>query len=247
MTASPPTADRTNEADQQPETTDFRLSEGQVFFFETFGCLVLRGLFAGEVERISRGFDEVFASTDERLELPSGSEYHIATDPAYEDQVRTIIPSFIDRSPDLAWLRTDPRLLTIAEQLLGPGYEYAESDGNRFNCDVAWHIDTYGSTPGVRHIKIYFYLDPLGPENGALRVLPGSHHVHDAFYAAVSETVQPPDHALATLGATMEEIPYWCPTTQPGDIIVGDFATFHASIGGAAGRRLFTVNFRAAG
>ena len=43
---------------------------------------------------------------------------------------------------------------------------------------------------------------------------------------------------------TPEEIPSFAIDNEPGDLIVGNFRTLHATFGGATRRRLFTMNYR---
>lgn len=226
------------------ETFEFALSPQQETFFRTFGFLKLPGLFAKESELIQAGFEEVFAAEKNPFVLDPKNEYHCTRDPAYRNNPRQIIPSIIDKSDKLRWIRDDRRIRAIAGALLGEGYEYAESDGNLFNCDVYWHIDSYGAPVDIRHIKIYFYLDRLRPESGALRVIPGSQHAGGAYAWRLRGNLHQPARVKEIYGVDLDEIPSWKLDSEPGDIIVGDLRTFHASFGGAPRRRLFTVNFR---
>jgi len=221
------------------------IGSAQRVFYETFGYLKLPGVFTDDVERISRGFDEVFESDGPRLALEPDNRYHHVRDGREDATVRTIIPSFIDQSDDLSWIRTDPRVLDVVEGILGPGARYAESDGNLINCDVRWHTDVYGVEDDAAHLKLFFYLDPLRAETGALRVMPGSHG--DGHFAEeVQRTVHLLDQLPDRWGCGFDEVPATVVDVDPGDLVIMDFKTVHASLGGLSGRRLFTVNFAAA-
>ena len=227
-----------------PATEAVALTPAQVAFFRCFGFVHLHGLFEADRDDLEAGFEEAFASEATPFVLPADNPYHQPRDHAYDEVPRQIVPGFIDRSPRLARLRTDPRIVGAVTSLLGDDYEYAESDGNRFNCDVYWHLDTYGSSMQRDSVKLYFYLDRLTAETGALRVIPGTYYVDSEYAELLRHDLYHPDQILEKYGVEADEIPSWTIETQPGDVIAGDFRTLHGSFGGAAGRRLFTVNFR---
>lgn len=226
-------------------TSPFELTDQQVAFFQAFGFLALPGLFADDIERITAGFEEVFEDPTDLLALDEDNSYHHTDDPDYRDRPRVIVPGFIDRSADLAWLHDDPRLAAVAAALLGDGYEYAQSDGNLFNCDVYWHMDVFGAPVGHDHLKCYFYLDHLTADSGALRVLPGTNHLEGEYAALLRTNLEPPSKIREIYGVELDELPSWCLEVTPGDLVVGNFRTFHASFGGRPRRRLFTINYRA--
>lgn len=238
--------DTTTMAPAVDDDQRFELSPQQVAFFRTFGFVKLPGLFADDVDRIDRGFEAVFASDAERLQFDAGNSYHHVRDPAYESNPRQIVPHFLDQSDDLRWIRTDPRTVGVVRSLLGPDTEYNDSDGNLFNCDVYWHIDSYGAPVTIDHLKLYFYLEPLTAETGALRVIPGSEDLSSTYAKQLHRYLTDPDTVASTLGVELDEIPSHVLEVQPGDLIAGNFRTLHASFGGATRRRLFTVNFRKA-
>ena len=64
------------------------------------------------------------------------------------------------------------RTAIIAERLLGGDVIPTRAKAIRYFGDTAWHVD---SVQPVASIGLMAYLEPLGAENGALRVLPGSH------------------------------------------------------------------------
>jgi ectoine hydroxylase-related dioxygenase (phytanoyl-CoA dioxygenase family) len=221
------------------------LTPQQIAWFDTFGFLVLRGWFRDDIERIRAGFEEVFAREEAQL-LDPANEFHRTSDPKFQRETRWIIPAFLDKSDKLDWLRDDARVQSIAQALLGERHLYAESDGNLFNCDVYWHLDAYGATADAKHVKIFFYLDALEHDAGALRVIPGSHHSGPYTGALYRQLVKAPELAPALLGVPLDEIPSVTLEVQPGDVIVTNFRTMHGSFNGGERRRLFTVNFREA-
>jgi hypothetical protein len=212
----------------------FRLSAEQVAYFETFGFVKIPGLFAPDFDEITAGFEEIFEAT-----------------PSYEthewlhfDDERQIIPQFIDRSPKLAGLWTDPRVLGTVNSLMGDNWEQAESDGNLFYCDSSWHPDFYGAPLTQYHVKLSFYLDPLRADTGAIRMIPGTNHYLTNFAGSLVRNLQKPEDIEETYGVRWDEIPSHVLETDPGDLVVWSFRTIHASFGGDARRRLFSMSFR---
>ncbi len=218
------------------------LTDQQVEFFRSFGFLKIPGLFAEESDRISTGFDEAFAAGD-KIVLDPDNAIHNSRLPEYDQLLREMVFGFIELSDDLAWLRHDPRVLGIADSLLGEHWEYAQSDGNLFNCDVSYHCDVYGAGLELHSVKIFFYLDELTAETGALRMIPGTNHYEEPFATELRKNVFEPHRIVDTYGMEPSELPCVPVDITPGDVLVGDFRTLHASFGGAPGRRLFTMNF----
>ena len=223
-------------ADTPTQLRDFALSEPQLNFFETFGFLRIPGLFAGDLPRIETGFEQVFADeANERMET---------FETLHKNDRRIIIPSFIDRSPDLAWLRHDPRLIGIVHQIIGEEYEYADSDGNLFDCDSSWHADMYGAPLWQHHLKFSFYLEPLRRETGAIRVIPGTNFNKSEFARRLRRDFEDTTQIADLYGVSDDDIPSWPVETDPGDLVMWSYRTIHASFGGAQRRRLFSVSFR---
>jgi hypothetical protein len=217
---------------------DGALTAQQVSFYETFGFVKLPGLFRDEIDEITRAFEHVFAD-DEHERLEYYAELH-------SGRRRILIPRFLDRSPELEKLKTDPRILGAVSSLLGPNFGYAESDGNLLDCDTSWHCDVYGAPLESRHVKLAFYLDPVGPNSGGLRMIPGTSHFRETFASTLRRSLADAKRIPDLYGVEETEIPYWSVDTEPGDVVALDFRTVHATFFGSPRRRLFTVNFREA-
>jgi len=71
------------------------------------------------------------------------------------------------------------------------------------------------------------YLEPVGVDSGALRVLPGSHYPQ--FRDAI--------RAFGAEGLAGPELPHHVVATEPGDMILLDEHLFHASFGGGIRRQ----------
>ena len=127
------------------------LSPQQVAFFGAFGFVHVPGFLGDDTQRVIDAFEQVFA---EHEAVESFPEVHFGGR-------NLALPYLIDLHPDLAPLRTDPRILGVVESLIGEDHEYRESAGNIYDCDTAWHCDIYDSPLDQFHIKFLFYLDPL--------------------------------------------------------------------------------------
>lgn len=235
VTRMPQVSDVSQPTVCDPADVPHALSAQQLRFFDTFGFLRVPALFTAEIETITEGFEAVFA---ENPTWDTNAELHF-------DDRRSIIPAFIDKSEQLSWLRDDPRVVGIVSSVLGPDYEYAESDGNCFYCDTSWHADIYSAPIDQPHLKLSFYLDPLTAASGAIRLIPGSNHHTSEFARALRRDLETPTSVRELFGVEPEDIPSWALETMPGDLVMWNFRTVHASFGGSARRRLFSVNFRA--
>jgi Phytanoyl-CoA dioxygenase (PhyH) len=214
----------------------FQLSPQQVAYFDTFGFLMLPGLFKDDVEEIVAGFERIFADeSNTRMET-----HH----PLHGEQRRVIILSFIDKDPCLRQLRQDSRVLGIVNSLIGERNEYAESDGSIFYCESSWHADIYGAPMHKYHVKLSFYLDPLFAESGAIRMIPGTNHFQETFATTLRTNLEDPLGIGAVYGVDGAEIPSFALASNPGDVVVWNYRTLHASYNGGDRRRLFSISFR---
>jgi hypothetical protein len=212
------------------------LTQQQVKFFETFGFLVMPGLFQDEVAAITDAFEDVFA-TEGHPRMETYVELH-------GEERRLIIPQFVTKHPTLDRLREDPRVVGIVTSLLGTNHEYAESDGNLFDCESFWHSDTYGAPMLIHHVKLSFYLDSLRADSGAIRVIPGTQHFRESFATALRDGFRDTGAIQDQFGVSARDIPSIALETEPGDVVVWDFRTIHASYYGQTRRRLFSINYR---
>ena len=208
--------------------TDTRLTQQQIDFFNTFGYLCFSGLLADCIDGIIAEFERVW----ER----HGGGHHGR--PHDEDQRSCIVP-FPDKSEYLSSLLDDPRIHDIAAGLLGEDFNYTSGDGNLYVGDTRWHSDGYSGTR-IPSIKIAFYLDPVTADTGAVRVIPGSHHCGDAYADSLERSVR---ESSEQWGIPPEEVPAVIVETEPGDIVVFWHNTKHSAFGGSVRRRMYTMNF----
>jgi hypothetical protein len=223
----------------------FRLTPQQRAFWDAFGFVRLRGLFRDEAPRLAEGFDAVFAANPPSMVISSDEDVLQRTPRATSRTYRHIIaPDFVERSPLLRALPQDPRVLGVVASLLDVPAAYRASDGHLFHCDTSWHYDAYGSPLEQNTLKLSFYLDPLRADSGAIRVIPGTHDHLSQFSRRLQETLyRAPEGIRELYGVDAEEVPSWTVETDPGDILVWSFRTFHASFHGPEARRGFFLTF----
>ena len=208
----------------------YSLTPQQVDFFQTFGFLSLPGLFADSIEDITSRFDQAFIThKDSVVEKVVDTHYM---------KLRKILPKFLERSTEWATLLDDPRIEGIFSSILGEDYIYHGSQGDIFTGDTYWHSDLYDLYTKYQHIKIALYLDPMGVDSGAFRVLPGSHYLGDKYGKSLGM------HKIANqerFGLSDTEIPGVAVPTKPGDVLVFDYRLKHATSKTPHIRRMLSI------
>jgi len=121
------------------------------------------------------------------------------------------------------------RIEAVAADLLGRSVLPTRAKGVRYSGNTAWRTDSISPLNSVGFLA---YLEPLRGEDGALRVLPGSHHPE--FRDALRR--------LGVDGAGDLDLPAHVVMSEPGDVILLDEHLFHASFGGQT-RRQWRVDF----
>jgi hypothetical protein len=207
------------------------ITDSDIAFFEIFGYLHIPGYFADEIGWITAEFEAAWAA------LPGV---------VHDGSQRTIYPGvFVGATPRLAALIEHPKVAAICRGLLGEGYGFHGGDGNFYSGDTGWHSDAFAQWPEkttARHLKIAFYLDPLTRDDGALRVMPGSHHEGDR-YCELLQREAPPWMSDRRLKVDGRDLPAAAIESRPGDLVCFDHRTKHAAFGGGGRRRMFAMNW----
>jgi hypothetical protein len=121
---------------------------------------------------------------------------------------------------------------TVAAALFGGPVLPTRAKGTRYHGETPWHTD---SDLPLRSLGFLAYLEPVGAESGALRVIPGSHHAQ--FREAI--------RGIGTTCLRDLSLPGHVVATEPGDMILLDERVLHASFGGGI-RRQWRVDYLAA-
>ena len=201
-----------------------RLTEHQINFFNTFGYLAIPGMFSpSEMEWITEEFEMT-------IQEFGGGKNHDGTS-------RTMFGGPIEHRPRLCTLLDDARLRGLIGGVLGADFNYAGGDGNYYTGDTGWHPD--GSWGRLFACKVTFYLDDLTKDTGCLRIIPGSQNPTHFVRAQKID----PNQSEALYGIPPRDFPTSIPLeTTPGDVVIFNHDTYHASFGGGARRRMFTMN-----
>ena len=212
-----------------------RLTEQQLNLFETFGFIKFPGLFAAEIDKITDGFERVWSANGGGH---NGREH--------DRERRSALVLFTDQDEYLCGLLDDPRIDGVIGSLLGDDYNYAGSDGNYYVGDTAWHSDGYLKHQKYTSVKMAFYLDPVTRDSGCLRVIPGSHKLHDKYANTIQDVFVSSRENMTEeqFGISGSEVPAMALETVPGDLLMFNHRIKHSSWGGSDRRRMFTMNFQ---
>ena len=99
---------------------------------------------------------------------------------------------------------------------------------------------------GDRPLQMFLFVTPnhhpthtFVEANGATRVIPGSHHIRDAFATRLQDQIYKGQEHWGTAG---KDVPAIALETKPGDLVCFNHNLKHASFGGSNRRRMFTMN-----
>ena len=196
------------------------LTEQQHKHFQTFGFLTLPQLFSQEELQI--------VNTEFRHGLEKAYFYN-----PFDGTCRHWTTMMGLETPFFAQLLEDPGFCQVAEQLYGEDVIGVVCDANRYVGNTNWHPDHHvDPTVDCYGVKFAYYLEPVGAENGALRLIPGSHKnpLHDDLR-----------ENLDKLELEICDVPAYICNLEPGDVIAFDLRCWHASWGGSTNRRMCTV------
>jgi ectoine hydroxylase-related dioxygenase (phytanoyl-CoA dioxygenase family) len=146
----------------QAEQTKPWLTDDQVTQYHRDGYLVVENLLAADEALAWKDILKARLAEEGKLDEPSG--------------VRVWMPEMMD-----AYTRTrmlDAKMLAILQQLIGPNVEFlsvkAVFKNAKTNFNSPWHQDWF-YWQGTNKISVWIALDDATPENGCLRLVPGSH------------------------------------------------------------------------
>ncbi len=209
-----------------------RLTTAQIDHFETFGFLLLRQAFSpAEMEHIVE-------QAEVRWSELRGADPQLSS-----------TTQLVEERPSLAALITDNRIYQPMAQLLGADFIWNGSEYHDEEYPTAaahhWHADRPGPREAsYRRIKIMFYLEPKRRNEGALRVIPGSHRdpLHSELLSFQLAHVLP-DPSFFDLDG--RDVPCFALETSPGDVALFSQSLYHAVYGKLGRRRYLGLKFAA--
>lgn len=215
---------------------DSYFSPSELEAFQRDGFLVSRGLATPElVARMKAVTLDGLARRVEPLELEADLHYPGAPESRDSQGGRTIrrLKQALSRDYVFTEWVTSPPLTTRLHQLLGPEIICPLAHHNcimtkepRFSSDTGWHQDLrYWSFQRPELVNVWLALGSERPENGCLKVIPGSHRLtyrpeqfdRELFF----RTDLPENQALIE---KQQFVPL-----EPGDVLFFHCLTFHAA------------------
>jgi len=212
------------------------LTQNQISCFDTFGFIHLKQLFtAAETAEIIAAAEDLW--TEE-----------LGREPLWEEELG--LAPFVERHPKLtAYLLEDDRLYQAFVQLMGQDFIWSGSEGN---CGFKeghkahhWHADRPGPFElDYLRIKVMLYLEPMRKDQGAFRVMPGSHRL--PLHAKLQSFQQSHSQKDPTFfGMDGADVPCYAVETEPGDAVIFNHSLFHSVYGKTGKRRYIAMKFAA--
>jgi len=200
------------------------LTTQQIAFFNHFGYLGVPGFFTPEeIAWITEEFEWA-------INNHGGGRNH-------DGSRRTMFGGPIEHRARACTILDMPKVKGLIGGVIGDDFSYTGGDGNYYTGDTGWHPD--GNWGRLFAVKVAFYLDPLTRDTGALRVIPGSQRPDHLLR---KEKIDP-NGSMELFGVHPREFPgNVALETSPGDIVMFNHDTYHASFGGKSRRRMFTMN-----
>ena len=192
--------------------------------FRTFGFLQCRQMLSSrEIDALAAAFDLAMERAERHRPTPSGDRQTGGT------VLRLRSPTRSTR----CW--TTRRLLGVFETLLGEDLILTATEGIIHAGGSPWHRDAC-APEGMFSMRAAIYLDPLGPDDGCLSVIPGSHFTP---FREVAGDVRRGSVGTGSGGAAGHGIRS---SNEPGDVIFMNHKTFHAALGDRPRRRAIHIN-----
>ena len=204
------------------------LSELEIGQFRGFGFVVLRScLSPNEVRRLNEAHDRVIAAAPTNDYFGGG----VGT--------RTVAP-FVEADDAFAELIEHPGVMEAMRDIWGAECLYnAGSDMWANLDDTPWHSD---GDPGRERLtlKTAIYLDEQDEDQGALNVIPGSHHPE--YCSAIFRSCGYWDERRPRLRLDPRNIPGAVALhTRPGDVVLWDNRLWHSAFKRKDGRARRTM------
>ena len=206
--------------------------------FRTLGFLVCRQFLSpDETKRLSDTFDGAMKRARQDAPLPERGEPR--------QQVNFMIDPFLpffEFDPDaFNPLLVDPRFVDVFGNLLGDDFILPGTEGILHTGDTPWHHDNV-APEGYMTMRAHIYLDYLGPDDGCLSVIPGS-HLREFRQALEKDLHGEPYNAITGMGVHPENVPgRYSIVNAPGDVSFMNHKLFHAALGSKGYRRCIHIN-----
>jgi hypothetical protein len=216
--------DRAAHEHQREDPFDYLVGDPEVDWFRSFGYLVLRRFFEPAL------VEELREELVRTMFAVHGDGYHAR--PAMSGMAGHYTCLLGPWAPRTVELVDSRQLVGLAERLVGGKVlpSPCDTQGICYFSEAGWHNDT---CLAIRGVKFVAYLEPLYADNGALRVLPGSHRLPATALGH-----------LRSIDMSVPDVPGQVLDTQPGDVIAFDPLLWHASWNGRDRHQWTTLYLR---
>ena len=217
----------------------------KVNYFHTLGFVVYKQLLTpSETAKLSEAFDAAMRKARNGADEPELTQDDHGYS-AVRQQVNCQIPPhvpFFDLDPHSFYpLLADERFDDVFRTLLGDDYVMAVSEGIIHAGGSAWHHDNV-APEGYFTMRAHIYFDALGPDDGCLSVIPGSHFT-PYREALTAEDADSGAKGISRLGVAPEQVPgRYDLVNEPGDVVFLNHKTHHSSLSSRPGRRCIHLN-----
>jgi ectoine hydroxylase-related dioxygenase (phytanoyl-CoA dioxygenase family) len=161
-------------------TTQRHLTDGQIASYRRDGYLAVRRVIDAERVQTLRRLTEAFVERSRGLD---GSDAVFDLDPRHTAAAPIVrrIKNPADHDPLYAWVALESPVLDIVAELLGPSIRFHHSKLNLKGGHVGAPVEVHQDAAFYPHsnddvLAVGLLLDDATAENGAMSVLPGSHH-----------------------------------------------------------------------
>ena len=221
------------------------MTEQQVNHFHTLGFLQCRQFITPEeTEAISKAFDAAMKKGRGGAEEPELTQDDHGNSKVRQQINSTIPPNlpFFDLDPDAFYpLLEDERFDDVFRTLLGDDYIVSVSEGIIHAGGSGWHHDNV-APEGYFTMRAHMYLDKLGPNDGCLSVIPGSHHTPFRDALGTDDNGMSV-RAIGRMGIPPEKIPgRYDLVNEPGDVVFLNHKCYHSALSGRSKRRCLHIN-----
>lgn len=208
----------------QLQATKMELTPAQVEQYQRDGYVVVQNLFDEAAVLEWKAILKARMAEEGKLDEPSGVRVWMADsmDAYTRDSVQ------------------DPKVVAILQQLLGPNVEFLSMKAVFKNAQTTfnspWHQDWF-YWQGSNKISIWIALDDATPENGCLRMVPGSQH--QVFKMATVEDAHGFNRRV-----TDEDLQGWPIETLPvqrGDAVFFHDLALHGSCPNSSGKERWSA------
>jgi ectoine hydroxylase-related dioxygenase (phytanoyl-CoA dioxygenase family) len=207
------------------------LSSDEIDAYHQDGYVIPKGFCfnRSELEKLQAGLDAVL------FKNPT-----IMPDRLMNTHLNKAKPYRVEGHPVFHWLAHDPRVLSIAESVMGPNlillFTHLFCKPASSNRSVPWHQDgPFWPVTPMKSCTIWVALDDVDEGNGAMKIIPGSHKKNALEHNLIEDKNSTLNRELPI--ENVDEQNAELIELKAGQVSVHDIGIIHGSAANASGRR----------